>query len=108
MCRENILELPIKSNKMKTAEYEKTKEFISKFPNGEQLYRESALFNRIIQSMVRGVSEIEIIEQLIRITEDSIKAQVYMIRKGAQFLQEQQRNNQYNDDDNRGILSNDS
>jgi hypothetical protein len=65
---------------MKTEEYQKTKELIGKFKNGERLYRESALFNRVIQSMVRGVSELEIIEQLIHITNDTIKAQeFYMI-----------------------------
>lgn len=65
---------------MTTKEYQKAKEIISKFPNGEALYKNSALFGRTIQTLVRGVSEYEMIEQLIRITEDTQKAhEHYMV-----------------------------
>lgn len=61
--------------------YNKTEEILSKFKNGEELYNKSALFNRTVQMIVRGVTEFEVIEQLIQITEDNTKAfEQYIIR----------------------------
>ncbi len=54
--------------------YKKTDEALAKFKNGKDLYQKSALFNRTVQMLVRGVSEYEIIEQLIQTTEDNNKA----------------------------------
>ena len=54
--------------------YNKTDEVVSKFKNGKELYQKSALFNRSVQMLVRGVTEYELIEHLIYITEDSTKS----------------------------------
>jgi len=49
--------------------------------NGKDRYRESAIFNRTIQMLVRGADAYEIIDQLITITEDASKAlEQYMLR----------------------------
>ena len=42
-------------------------ELISKFKDGEKRYRESALFHKVIDTMLHGVSEIAIIDELIKI-----------------------------------------
>lgn len=54
--------------------YLKTSELLSKFPNGEKRMRESALFNQVIQMMVRGLDDYQVIDQLITITEDTQRA----------------------------------
>ena len=46
--------------------YNKTNEIVSRFKNGEELYRNNALFNTIVQMLVRGESEYNIIEMLIK------------------------------------------
>ncbi|HMT01696.1 MAG TPA: hypothetical protein PKD00_00060 [Burkholderiales bacterium] len=45
--------------------YNKITELLSKFKNGEKLYNQNATFNLIINQMVHGVNEFEIIEQLV-------------------------------------------
>lgn len=64
---------------MSDIDYKKLDELISKFKNGKKLYRESATFNVIIQSMIRGVSEFEIIEMLILKELDTSKAMEALI-----------------------------
>ncbi len=54
--------------------YTKLEETVSKFKNGKELYRDSATFNRVVQMLVRDVSPLEIIEQLIMIEIDMAKA----------------------------------
>ncbi len=61
--------------------YLKTDEIVAKFKNGEQRYLNSATFNRVVQMLVRDADPLEIIDQLITITEDTQKAfEQYMIR----------------------------
>lgn len=61
--------------------YLKTSEYITKFKNGEKRYRESPLFNQVIQMLVRDVDPIDIIDQLIQTIENTQKAfEEYMIR----------------------------
>jgi len=54
--------------------FNKTKEVVAKFNNGEKLYQESALFNQVVQMLVREVDVYEVIEQLIIVTGDSQEA----------------------------------
>ncbi len=54
--------------------YNKTSEIIAKFKNGMKRYRTSALFNQVVQSLVRGADPIDIIDQLITTTEDTGQA----------------------------------
>ena len=61
--------------------YYKTNEYITKFKDGEKRYRESPLFNQVIQMLVRDVDPIDIIDQLIQTIENTQKAfEEYMIR----------------------------
>ena len=61
--------------------YLKTSEYITKFKDGEKRYRESPLFNQVIQMLVRDVNPIDIIDQLIQTTENIQKAfEEYMVR----------------------------
>ena len=61
--------------------YLKTSEYITKFKDGEKRYRESPLFNQVIQMLVRDVNPIDIIDQLIQTTENTQKAfEEYMVR----------------------------
>lgn len=61
--------------------YLKTSEYITKFKNGEKRYRESPLFNQVIQMLLRDVDPIDIIDQLIQTIENTQKAfEEYMIR----------------------------
>ncbi|HUV00043.1 MAG TPA: hypothetical protein VMW32_03665 [Bacteroidales bacterium] len=72
---------------MTTEEYLKINELIGEFENGKQLYRQSPIFNRVIQMIARGVSKNEVIETLIKITEDTNKAfEHYMIRDTRPYL----------------------
>lgn len=67
--------------------YAKTTEIISQFKNGKELYQTNALFNRCVQSMVRGATPIEIIEQLITVTDDTSKAfEQFIIRSNGQHI----------------------
>lgn len=62
--------------------YLKTSKYITKFKDGEKRYRESPLFNQVIQMLVRDVDPIDIIDQLIHTTEDTQRAfELYMIRE---------------------------
>ena len=55
--------------------------YITKFKDGEKRYRESPLFNQVIQMLVRDVDPIDIIDQLIQTTENTQKAfEEYMVR----------------------------
>jgi len=61
--------------------YLKTSEYITKFKDGEKRYRESPLFNQVIQMLVRDINPIDIIDQLIQTTENIQKAfEEYMVR----------------------------
>lgn len=61
--------------------YLKTSEYITKFKDGEKRYRESPLFNQVIQMLVRDANPINIIDQLIQTTENTQKAfEEYMVR----------------------------
>lgn len=60
----------------------KTNEYVAKFKDGEKRYRESPLFNQVIQMLVRDVDPIDVINQLIHTTEDTQRAfELYMIRE---------------------------
>lgn len=54
--------------------YKKTDEIVAKFKNGKERYRQSATFNRVVQMLVRDADPLEIIDQLITITDDTQKA----------------------------------
>jgi len=54
--------------------YNLTDETISKFKNGKVLYRKSALFNRSVQMLVRGVTVYDLIENIIQVTEDTTRS----------------------------------
>lgn len=45
--------------------FQKITELLSKFKNGEELYKRSAMFNQAIQLMVEGMNEFEVLEQII-------------------------------------------
>jgi len=61
--------------------YNKTEEIINKFKNGKEKYQKSALFNRVVQMLVRDVDVYYLINDLINIAEDSTKAlEQYMYR----------------------------
>ena len=49
-------------------------ELISKFKDGEKRYRESALFHKVIDTMLHGVSEIAIIDELINMNDSTMEA----------------------------------
>ena len=53
---------------------EKTKEVISRFKNGERLYQESAVFNKVVQCLVRDMDIYDLFEQVIQSSEDIRKA----------------------------------
>jgi len=54
--------------------YQKTKEVIGKFKNGEERYRNSPTFNVVVQMLVRGADPYEVIDQLINTTDDTTAA----------------------------------
>lgn len=56
-------------------------ELISKFPNGKELYISSALFNRAIQTLARGVDVYEVLSQIILICEDTTAAHTEYIKR---------------------------
>jgi hypothetical protein len=39
---------------------------ISKFENGKERYQQSAMFNRVINTLVRGADPLVVIDQLIK------------------------------------------
>ena len=53
--------------------YNKREELISKFKDGDKRYLESSLFNSVIHSLALGTDPLEIIDQLITVTEDTKK-----------------------------------
>lgn len=61
--------------------YRKTDECIAQFKNGKELYQKSALFNSIVQVLVRGQSPYEVIEMLIQQSEDNHNAMVQYIHR---------------------------
>lgn len=76
--------------------YNKTEEIINKFKNGKERYQKSALFNTIVQMLVRGVDEYEIIDDLINVTQDSTNAlEQYMYRDTRPMIMK------FNEDDNK-------
>lgn len=54
--------------------YNKTSETIAKFKDGMKRYRTSAIFNQVVQSLVRDADPIDVIDQLITTTEDTGRA----------------------------------
>ena len=54
--------------------HNKTKEVISKFKNGDILYRESATFNKVVQCLVRDMNIYDLLEQIVQHSEDITKA----------------------------------
>ena len=54
--------------------YHKITDLLSKFKNGEEMYKRSALFNRCIQMMVDGATPFETLEQMVLINERTQKA----------------------------------
>lgn len=77
--------------------YLKTSEYITKFKNGEKRYRESPLFNQVIQMLVRDVDPIDIIDQLIQTTENTQKAfEEYMVRDKSPMSYIIKKNSLYN------------
>lgn len=54
--------------------HEKTKEVISRFKNGERLYNESAVFNKVVQCLVRDMDIYDLFGQVIQSSEDIRKA----------------------------------
>jgi hypothetical protein len=54
--------------------YQKTKETIAKFKNGEERYRNSPTFNVVVQILVRGADTYDVIDQLINIADDTTAA----------------------------------
>ncbi len=61
--------------------YRKSKEIIDLFDNGEEMFRTSATFNRVVQMLIRDVGEREIIGQLCQALDDNQKAfELYITR----------------------------
>jgi hypothetical protein len=54
--------------------YQKITELLSKFKNGEELYKRNAMFNQAIQMMVEGMNEFEVLEQIILASERTQRA----------------------------------
>ena len=54
--------------------YLKTREYIAKFKNGEKKYRESVLFNQVINMLVNDINPIDVIDQLITVAENTQRA----------------------------------
>ena len=48
-----------------TERYNKITEIISKFKNGEELYRRNAVFNKTVHMMVDGMDIYDVFEQVI-------------------------------------------
>lgn len=51
--------------------HNKTIEVISRFKNGQKLYRESATFNKVVQCLVRDMDIYDLLEQVV-LNSDSI------------------------------------
>lgn len=67
--------------------YRKTDEVIAMFKRGEFLYKNSALFNTIVQQLVRGMDPYEVIESVISNCEDTSEAfKQHIIRCGPSML----------------------
>lgn len=61
--------------------YQRTDEIIAKFKNGRERYMESALFNQVVQMLVRDADVYMVIDQLIRVSEDCQNALVQRIHR---------------------------
>jgi hypothetical protein len=59
--------------------HRKTDAIISKFKNGKELYRKSAMFNQCVQMLVRDADPLEIIEMICQSSDDIVKALEYRI-----------------------------
>lgn len=62
--------------------YEKTKQVISRFKNGQRLYNESATFNKAVQCLVRDMDIYDLLEQVIQNSEDISKAFAHHLNNG--------------------------
>lgn len=61
--------------------YQKTDECIARFKNGRERYKTSALFSAVVKMLVRDVGPYDIIEYLIQMNEDNVKAfEEYVLR----------------------------
>lgn len=60
---------------------EKIKEVLSKFPNGEERFNKSALFNQVVQALARDADVYGILDSLITITESANKASADALSK---------------------------
>jgi hypothetical protein len=56
-------------------------QIISRFKNGEELYRNSPAFNMCVQQLLRGVSPYEIIENLCQYSDDAKNALVAYVKR---------------------------
>ena len=54
--------------------HQKITELLSKFKNGEELYKRNVMFNQAIQMMVEAMNEFEVLEQIILISERTQRA----------------------------------
>jgi predicted kinase len=61
--------------------YRKTDECIARFKNGKERYRNSALFNRVVQMLARDADPYEIIDQLCQMSIDQTRAFEHIIQK---------------------------
>lgn len=60
--------------------YKNREELIPKFKDGDKRYLESALFNKVVQMLIRGADPILIIDQLVEMNDETQKKfQEYMI-----------------------------
>ncbi len=57
-----------------TERYQKITEILAKFKNGEELYKRNAMFNQAIQMMVEGLTEFEVLEQVVLANERTQRA----------------------------------
>lgn len=58
-----------------------TEQEIAKFTNGRDRYYKSPLFNKIIQMLVSGMSVYDVIDELVKVNENTLTAlEQYMAR----------------------------
>lgn len=61
--------------------YQEITEILEKFKNGEELYRNSALFNKAVQMMAEGMNIYEVFEAILKVYEQTDKAfEDYILR----------------------------
>lgn len=61
--------------------YNKTSEVIARFKNGMKRYRTSALFNQVVQMLVRDVDPLDVIIYLTITAEDTTQALAQQIHR---------------------------